>query len=348
MCILAFEPSSHVKNKKLSLNDIAAQLGVSRTTISFVLNGKAKEHRVSDKVVRKIQKFVKETGYQPNAVARSLRTGKTHSIGLMIEDISNPFFATIARLIEDKAYPSGYKIIYCSTDNDPKKAAELIQMFEDRGVDGYIIAAPEGMEKELKALLKKGRPVVLFDRYFPSVDTDYVIINNEDSTFKATRHFIQQGYKKIAFFTLSSTLPQMKARLAGYKAAMQKNKLTTRVKEVAFDLEDKKRVSLIAQYLKEHPDTEAILFGTNYLGVNGLEAIQKVGLNIPDDLAVISFDDHVVFNLSRPSISAISQPVEQIAEEVINTLLSRLTNPNHKKKALEIQASLIIRESSKK
>lgn len=348
MCILRVDLFQNVKNKKLSLNDIAAQLKVSRTTISFVLNGKAKEHRVSDKVVRKIQKFVKETGYQPNAVARSLRTGKTHSIGLMIEDISNPFFATIARLIEDKAYPSGYKIIYCSTDNDPEKAAELIQMFEDRGIDGYIIAAPAGMDKALKGLLKKGRPVVLFDRYFPSVDTDYVIINNEDSAFKATRHFIQQGFKKITFLTIASSLPQMKARMAGYKAAMQKSKLATRVKEIAFDLEDKKRVSLIAQYLKEHPDTEAVLFATNYLGVNGLEAIQKAGLTIPDDLAVISFDDHVVFNLSRPSISAIVQPVEQIAEEVINTLLSRLDNPNHKKKALELEASLLIRQSSSK
>ncbi len=115
----------------------------------------------------------------------------------------------------------------------------------------------------------------------------------------------------------------MKARLAGYKAAMQKSKLSARVKEIAFDLEDKKRVSLIAQYLKEHSDTEAVLFATNYLGVNGLEAIQKAGLTIPDDVAVISFDDHVVFHLSRPSISAIVQPVEQIAEEVINTLLSQ-------------------------
>jgi LacI family transcriptional regulator len=341
-------PYTHsVKKKKLSLNDVATQLKVSRTTISFVLNGKAKEHRVSDKVVRKIQKFVKETGYQPNAMARSLRTGKTHTIGLMIEDISNPFFASIARLIEDKAYQNGYKIIYCSAGNDPKKATELIQMFEDRGVDGYIIAAPEGMEPELKALLKKGRPVVLFDRFFPKVDTDYVIINNEESAFKATRYYIQQGYKKIAFFTIPSSLPQMKARLAGYRAAMQKNRFTTRVKEIPFEFDNKKKVNAIAQYLKANPDTEAILFATNYLGVSGLEAIQKVGMRIPDDVAVISFDDHIVFSLCKPSISAIAQPVEQIAEEVINTLLSKMNNPSHKKKTLEIPTTLLIRESSR-
>lgn len=335
-----------MKNKKISLSDIAEQLKVSRTTVSFVLNGKAKEHRVSDKVVRKIQKFIKDTGYQPNAVARSLRTGKSYTIGLMIEDISNPFFATIARLIEDRAYQSGYKIIYCSTNNDAKKATELIQMFEDRGVDGYIIAAPEGMEQELKALLKKSRPLVLFDRFFPKIDTDYVIIDNEESAFKATRHLIQQGYKKIAFVTIASNLAQMKARMTGYKSAMQKNKLPSRVKEVVYALEDKKRVTMITQFLKENRDTEAIIFATNYLGVNGLEAIQKAGLAIPGDLAVVSFDDHILFSLSRPSITVVAQPVEQIAEQVINTLLVKLQNPAGKKKTLEIPTTLLIRESS--
>jgi LacI family transcriptional regulator len=336
-----------VKNKKLSLNDIAAKLKVSRTTISLVLNGKGKEYRMSDRMIKKIEKFVKETGYQPNAVARSLRTGKTHTIGLMIEDISNPFFATIARLIEDKAYKNGYKILYCSTNNDAEKAKDLIQMFEDRGVDGYIIAAPERMESELNALLKKGRPLVLFDRNFPKVDTDYVVIDNEESAYKATRHFIQQGFKKIAFITIPSSFPQMKARCAGYKTAMTKSKLKARVKEIAFDLDPKKKVLAIAQYLKENADTEAILFATNYLGINGLEAIQKVGRVISADISVISFDDHIMFSLSRPSISAIAQPLELIAEEVIHTLLSKLENPTaHKKKTIKIPASLLIRQSS--
>ena len=336
-----------MREKKLSLQDIAAKLKVSATTVSFVLNGKAKEHRVSDQVVEKILKYVKATGYQPNAVARSLRTGKTRTIGLMIEDISNPFFAAIARLIEDKAYDNGYKIIYCSTNNDTKKAKELIQMFEDRGVDGYIIAAPQGMEAEIKSLIQKNRPIVLFDRYFPKIDTDYVVINNEESAFKATTYCIKQGFKKIAFVTIPSGLPQMKERLDGYLAALKKNKLKPRVREIQYSLESQMPVAEIKKFLQENSDTDAVIFATNYLGVAGLEAIQVLNYQVPRDLAVISFDDHILFKLSKPSVTAIAQPVELIADHVINILLSKLTHPEkHKVKSIRVATSMVLRQSS--
>lgn len=333
--------------KKQSLKDIAAALKVSATTVSFVLNGKAKEHRVSDKVADKIRKYVKATGYQPNAVARSLRTGKTHTIALMIEDISNPFFATIASLIEDKAYKSGYKILYSSTHNDAEKARELIQLFEDRDVDGYIMAAPAGIEQDIKALLKDKRPIVLFDRRFSTINTDFVMIENEKSASAATAYLIRKGFRKIAFITIASDLPQMKERLKGYTAAMRKKRLTPCVKEVRFSADPDKQVKEIKNFLRTYSDTEAILFATNYLGVAGLEAIHLLDYRIPDDLAVISFDDHVLFKLSKPSITAISQPVECIAEHVINILLSKLSDPvKHKQKSICLDTTLLIRQSS--
>ncbi|MEP6613445.1 MAG: LacI family transcriptional regulator, partial [Mucilaginibacter sp.] len=116
----------------------------------------------------------------------------------MVEDISNPFFASIARLIEDRACKNGYKIIYCSTDNDTGKTQDLVNMFRDRHVDGYIIAPPEGIEDDLNSSIKNGMPVVMFDRHLPKVDTDYVEIDNLFSTYNATLHLIEQGYKNIA------------------------------------------------------------------------------------------------------------------------------------------------------
>ncbi|HJP64174.1 MAG TPA: LacI family DNA-binding transcriptional regulator, partial [Mucilaginibacter sp.] len=151
--------------KKLSIVDIANQLNISKTTVSFILNGRAKEKRISDEVVEKVLKFVKEVEYKPNSLAKSLRTGKSNTIGLMVEDISNHFFANIARLIEDKAYENGYKLTYCSTDNKTEKTREMIAMFRDRHVDGYIIAPPEGIEDDIAQLISEGFPVVLFDRY---------------------------------------------------------------------------------------------------------------------------------------------------------------------------------------
>ena len=164
--------------KKLSIVDIANSLNVSKTTISFILNGRAQEKRIGAELVERVLKFVEEVGYKPNPLAKSLRTGKSNIIGLMVEDIANPFFANIARLIEDRAYNNGYKIIYCSTDNNTDKTKDLIEMYRDRHVDGYIIAPPEGIEDDINSLVKAGFPVVLFDRNLENVNADYVVVDN--------------------------------------------------------------------------------------------------------------------------------------------------------------------------
>jgi LacI family transcriptional regulator len=191
-------------NKKTSIVDIANALNISKTTVSFILNGRDKEKRISQELVVRVLKYVKEVGYRPNSLAKSLRTGKSKIIGLMVEDISNPFFANIARLIEDRAYEKGYRIIYCSTDNDTRKTQDLITMFRDRHVDGYIMAPPRNIEEDVTDLINGGFPVVMFDRYLPDIDTDYVVIDNQFSTYNATRHLIEQGYKNIAYISFSS------------------------------------------------------------------------------------------------------------------------------------------------
>src|SRR5687768_10040772 len=239
------------------------------------MNGKAKEKRISDDVVKKVEKFIAKTGYKPNSLARSLRTGKTHTIALMIEDIANPFFANIARLIEEKAYKSGYKIIYSSSDNDPSKTKELIQMYRERHVDGYIITPPEDITDEITALLDAGLPVVLFDRSVPGVECDSVVINNEQSTYEATKHLTDQGFEHIAFITLNSLQMQMQDRLNGYERALSEKKLPALVKELTFTstTDSDELIKHISAFLKRKPGIDAVIFGTNYIGVSGLKAI---------------------------------------------------------------------------
>lgn len=338
--------------KKLSIKDIAQQLKISPTAVSFVLNGKAKEMRVSEEVVKKVEKFILQTGYKPNSLARSLRTGKTNILALMIEDISNPFFANIARMIEDKAYKNGYKIIYSSNDNDSEKAKDLITMYRERHVDGYIITPSEGMEDEVNALIKEGMPVVLFDRKLANVDCDVVVIDNEESTYQAVKHLIKQGFKEIAFITLNSLQWQMQERLNGYERAIQEAGLTSNLKELTFvaSTEGSEIERHISAYLKRKPNLDAVLFGTNYIGVSGLKAIRSMGLQIPNDIAVASFDDHDVFQLNSPSITAIEQPLGKIAEQLITMLLERITIPYTETPAREVvlPAKLLIRNSTVK
>jgi LacI family transcriptional regulator len=278
--------------KKLSIVDIAQELNISKTTVSFILNGRAQEKRISPELVDRVLKYVEEVGYRPNSLAKSLRTGKSNIIGLMVEDISNPFFASIARLIEDRAYKNGYKIIYCSTDNDTLKTRELINMFRDRHVDGYIIAPPEGIEDDINSLLKDGMPVVLFDRHLPNVSTDCVEIDNLLSTYNATKHLIEQGYKNIAFITFASGQTQMQARLQGYYNALNESGYKPVVQEIVFNQNEDLIIAPLTTFLKKNKNLDAVFFGTNHVGTCGLKVINSLGIKVPTDLALVSFDDY--------------------------------------------------------
>lgn len=335
--------------KKLSIVDIANHLNVSKTTISFILNGRAQEKRIGKELVERVQKFVDEVGYKPNSLAKSLRTGKSNIIGLMVEDISNPFFASIARLIEDRAYKNGYKIIYCSTDNDTSKTKDLINMFRDRHVDGYIIAPPEGIEEDISSLIKDGMPVVLFDRHLPHVNTDYVEIDNLFSSYNATKHLVQQGYQNIAFVTFASTQTQMQARCQGYKDAMKDSGLKPVIQEIVFNQDEEQIIAPLTTFLKKHKNLDAVFFGTNHVGTCGLKVINNLGIKVPDDLALVTFDDYDVFKLFSPPVTAIVQPIEAIADSVITVLLNKLnTSSQHiSSQSIILKTDFNIRGSSK-
>ncbi len=338
--------------KKLSIVDIAKHLNVSITAVSFILNGKAKEKRISDELVERVLQFVEEVGYKPNLLARGFRTGKTNTIGLLVEDISNPFFGAIARNIEDAAYRNGYKILYSSTDNDTEKTKELIRVYRDRCVDGYIIAPAEGLEDDINDLIKHAFPVVLFDRFLEGVKTDYVGIDNVGGIYNGVKYLIEKGRKNIAFITLDSLQSQMRDRCLGYEKAVKEYQLPEFIKEIGFHQNTENRTKQIISFLKRKKEIDAVVFSTNYLAVSGLKAISQLGLSVPRDLAVMAFDDLDLFELYAPSISTMSQPIKRISDEVISRLLDRLnTSSGGKKKKpfqdVVLETSLIIRNSTK-
>jgi len=334
--------------KKISIIEVAKRLDVSPTTVSFILNGRSKEKRISDEIRDKVLKFVEEIGYKPNSLARSLRTGKTNTIALMVESISDPFFGHIARNIEEKAYKSGYKILYSSTGNNTEKTKEFLKMYEERHVDAYIIAAPEGIEGELQAIINSGKPVLLFDRYLKDLKTDTILVDNYQSTAKAVEELIQSGFKNIAFITLDSLQSQMNDRLLGYEETLKKHKLPQYLKEISYDFPPEKVTAHIEAFLQRRGEIDAVVFATNYLCVYGLKAIEKLGLIIPKDLGIVVFDDQDLFELYKPQITAIAQPIEEIANQIISLLLNKLNNPVKTKKiqTIVLNAEMIIRGSS--
>jgi LacI family transcriptional regulator len=338
--------------KKVSIHDIAKQLNVSAATVSFVLNGKAIEKRISGEMEQKILKHVKQLGYRPNRVAKSLRTGKSKIIGMLVEGIADPFFSAIARIVEEQAYKLDYKIFYASTENEPRIARDIIGAFRDTQVDGYIIVPPPGIEEDIQQLMDDNFPVVLFDRYFPGLATCNIVVDNFDGVYKGMRHFLKHAYRNIAFVTIHSTQTQMRDRLNGYHHVINENGLPPLVKMIEFDgkLSPEKITQEIKHFLQGHPQIDAILFATNYLAISGLEAIKHLGLSIPGDIAVIGFDDNTHFSLFSPSITAVAQPIQEISDQVMQQLMACLTGDEKapEKKTIVLQTKLILRESSQK
>ncbi|WP_346238732.1 LacI family DNA-binding transcriptional regulator [Niabella insulamsoli] len=307
--------------KQLSIKDIARLAGVVPSTVSFVINGKEKEMRISEEMAKKIRKIIKDTGYIPNKSAASLRTGKTHVIGLIVENISNRFFSMLAKAIEDIAYDVGYRLVYCSTENDDKKGSELIRMLHKQ-VDGFIITPSKGMKEEVLKLKTSGKPVVLLDRYFADVDIPYVLVDNKKSVKSGVELLYEKGYKRIAFIITALEQTQMQDRLASFKAAAKKHDILDPelILELPFSAQEGAYENDIRSFLKKHKDIDAIFFATNYLAIQGLKALQELNWKIPGKVGVLSFDDHEIFKLYTPSITAINQPITEIAKKGVEIL----------------------------
>ncbi len=313
--------------KRISIKDIALKADVSITTVSFIINGKAKERSISQKVIDKVEKIIRESGYKPSQVARSLRTGNSKVIGLIVEDISNPFFSTIARLIENKAYKKGYKIVYSSTENDPAKAKDIINMFIGRNVDAYIIAPMPGIEEEVQKLLNDRKPVMFFDRDLPGIEVPYVGVDHFNASYEAAKSLVEQGKKNIALVTIDLDVKQISDRYDGFRQALQDagSKMDERYAlKVPYEQSDEEMSKSIRHLLLDNQDIDAVLFTTNYLAIKGLTALKDTQRLNDGSLTVLAYDDMPIFKLLTPQISAIEQPLEGIAENVINVILSTL------------------------
>ena len=163
----------------------------STALVSYVLNGLEKEKRVGRDLAEKIREVARELNYQPNQIARSLRKGSTNTIGLIVADISNPFFSHLARVIEDEAARYGYTVVFGSSDESCHKSAQLVDTLHSRQVDGFIMSPSEGCEEQVKTILGMNIPLVLLDRYFPELSTNYVILNNYEATCMAVECFLR-------------------------------------------------------------------------------------------------------------------------------------------------------------
>ncbi len=327
---------------RVSLKDIADEVGVSVTLVSYVINGKEKEGRVGKEIAQKIREVAKRLDYQPNYIARSLRNKKTQTIGLIVADISNPFFANLARIIEDEATSFNYTVIIGSSDEDPEKMKRILDFFRSRQVDGFIIVPTEGSYDQIKELKKNNDKYVLMDRYFDSIPSNCVVIDNFQASFNATEHLISKGYRDIGLITYHSNLNHFQDRIRGYKTAIEENDLKQNkkfIKQVNYS-SLKADICLAVSSLIKEENVEAIYFTTNTIALEGLKCIFNMKLTIPDDIDVLAFDSSEVYNFFQYPIPHVNQPVKEMGIEAVRILIEHINGKVPKVQKIFLEASL--------
>lgn len=334
--------------KKVSIKDIAEHLKISVPTVSLVLNGRGDEKRISKDTQQRIIKYAKEIQYRPNAFAKGLKKGRSEMIGLIIPDISDAFYARIARRIEKEAAKHHYTVIYSSSEESQEREEELIRSMLDRQVDGLIIASTQKNKKQIESLKKMNFPFVLIDRHYPEVETDYVIVDNKEGIAKAVRHMSNSGASNIGFVSITPELEAIKERLAGYKETIKEVGLplsSSNIKELNRQTYEAQMSSVFDDFSTLSNPLDGIIFATHYLATAGLREMKKRGILLPQEMKMISYDQFSAFDLLEPSITVVKQPIEEIGDSAVDILLNKLKSRDTEIIQKVLQTGFIPRES---
>jgi LacI family transcriptional regulator len=333
--------------KKTSLKDIAQAVGVSTALVSYVLNNQ-KENRISKEVARKIRQVAQELNYQPNQIAKSLKTSKTRTLGLIVADIANPFSSSLARIVEDEADRQGYTVIFGSSDENPQKCQKLITTLLNRQVDGLLISAPAGTESQIMMLQQQNVSFVLLDRYFPSLKTSYVALDNYQAMYSAVQHLVDSGYQRIGLITFKTALFNINERTRGYQSAISENSLPFQkdwIKEVSGNNPGPDVAKAILSLTTGQHPVDAVIFTTNTLTLAGLKVIKIRNIHVPNELAIVGFDETDAYDLFNTSLTYIRQPIQEMGQLATKILLESL-NPNAQLTQTNLEATLVIQAST--
>lgn len=334
-------------NKKICLKDIAEKVGVSTALVSYVLNDKKKD-RINKSVAKKIKEVALELNYRTNQIAKSLKTNKTFTIGLIVADISNPFSSNMARIIEDEADKHNYTVIFGSSDESLQRSDKLIDTFLNRQVDGLIIAPGENAASQIQLLQQQRIPFVLVDRYFPAIKTNYVAIDNYEASFSAIRHLSICGYKKIGMIAFKTNLFNLKERNRGYIAALEKSGLSFD-KNLLVEIENDNLKMNVEKAMNDllalDTPVDALLFATNTIATHGLKHINALHIKVPEQLALVSFDKTDALDLFYAPLTYIDQPLAEMGRIATRILIDTIEGKDDITQ-LNLSAELVMRSST--
>jgi len=326
-----------------TIKDVAALAGISYTTVSHVVNN---TRPVSQEVRLKVEAAIKSLDYVPSAVARSLKAKTTATIGLLVPNSLNPYFAELARGIEDYCERNGYCVILCNSDDNPEKQRSYLRVLLEKRIDGLIVASAGGDSGLAQGLAGVKTPMVIVDRGLDGVDADLVRIDHEYGAYLATRHLLELGHRDIATIGGPASTSVAQMRLAGYCRALKEAGVEVRPERMLeSDFTSTGGYSAAAILLEGNPPS-AIFAGNDMIGIGVLRAAAERNVRVPSELSVIGFDDIQMSRYVYPALTTVGQSILQLGEMAAEVLLRRIATPNLGTDQRIVTPSIVLREST--
>jgi LacI family transcriptional regulator/LacI family repressor for deo operon, udp, cdd, tsx, nupC, and nupG len=327
------------------LRDVAEKAGVSTATVSRVLNNAP---NVNPETRSRVEKAIKALNFKPSRVAQRLRIKDGHRkmIGLVVPDIQNPFYVEVVRGVEDKAYANNYALLMCNFAQDEIKEKLYLDIMKSESVDGLIVAPVHERDKDVQDLVLSGLPIVCVDRGLSDLDVDVVLVDNEQGAYDAVNYLIKLGHTRIAYIGGLPTIPTSRQRRMGYESALKDNNLKLDESLIKFGDSKHESGKVLAGELLQMKDPPTALFtGNNLITLGALETIHSRGLNVPNDISILGFDDMPWSISLNPPLTAVSQPGYEIGRRAADMLFQRIAEPEQGSAKIVLKTKLIIRQS---
>lgn len=331
-----------------TIKDVATEAGVSTTAVSLVLNGKS--DKISEKTRKQIYEAVEKLNYRPNHIAMSMVTKMTHTIGLVLPDISNIYFSELSKLIEQACYENGYNILYGNTNDMAHRDIDYINIFLDRNVDAIIVILSNSINEHLRDIQKiiadTDTPIVIVDRMLDVKLATTVLVNQKLGGYIATQHLINLGHRSIGCITGPKNVYSSNERLSGYKEALEEAGIPVQdnlIYEGNFHRESGMEA---LPYLLGRGVT-AIFSFNDMMALGVYKQASYYNLSIPDDLSIVGYDDIFISEFLTPPLTSIEQPVKKLAEETVNQVLSAINKKDKKNDLFIFEPLLKVRGSTK-
>ena len=325
--------------------DVAAAAGVSKATAARALGSYG---AVSPDVRERVASAALKLGYRRNFLARSMITGRSHTIGLVVADIENPFFARAARGVADVAHAAGYEVLLVNSDEDPATERAAVRVLFEKRVDGLIVAPASTDEgAHLAELTGRGVPVVLIDRAAPGIDADAVVVDNVPAAARAIEHLVGLGHRRIALLTSQGLVHTNQMRLAGYLEGLEAAGIASDDELVRMAEYTREAAGAEAMAVLSLDDPATAIFTTdNLMSLGAFEGTQRAGRRVPEEVSLVGFDDLEWTTIVRPPLTVVAQPVYELGRTAAERLMARINGDELLPALYTLATTLIVREST--